>query len=203
MGSRLTAGGLGAWALSRCGWNRVSATLMLALLALMLHAWHSGLGPHSIVLDVAVLLVAVSGMLVDMPTAVVLGGAKALLIAGLEIAENRGLLSPTAGIAQLHAESRALSFGMLTLAGLITAWIVLRQLRGTVMRAHEAERRMSRLLRLGSDFAWRWTIKASSPTSRRRSRCTRCTRWPSSCRWPSRAARPPSRTRSGNCCWPT
>jgi PAS domain S-box-containing protein len=156
MGACLFAGGLCAWALSRQGWRRTSATLSLglALLALMLHAWHSGLGTHSIVLGGAVLLVAASGMLVNMPTAIVLGIANTLLIAGLEVAENRGILSPAASMAELHAESRALSFAMLTLAGLITAWILRRQLLGTVLRAQEQERRLSRLLRLGSDFTW-------------------------------------------------
>ena len=156
MGAALFAGGAGAWALSRRGWNRASATLSLTvgLLALMLHAWHSGLGTHSIVLGGAVLLVAVSGMLVNMPTAVVLGIANTVLIGVLEVAENRGLLSATAGMAQMHAESRTLSFALLTLAGLITAWIVRRQLLGTVSRAQEEERRMSRLLRMGSDFTW-------------------------------------------------
>ena len=156
MGAALFAGGAGAWALSRRGWNRASATLSLTvgLLALMLHAWHSGLGTHSIVLGGAVLLVAVSGMLVNMPTAIVLGIANTVLIGVLEVAENRGLLSATAGMAQMHAESRTLSFALLTLAGLITAWIVRRQLLGTVSRAQEEERRMSRLLRMGSDFTW-------------------------------------------------
>ena len=156
MGSCLFAGGVGAWLLSRRGWNRTSATLSLtlALLALMLHAWHSGLGTHSIVLGGAVLLVAVAGMLVNMPTAIVLGLADALLIAGLEAAERRGVISPAVASANLDAESRALSFAMLIVAGLITAWIVRRQLVGTVERAQEQERRMSRLVRLGSDFTW-------------------------------------------------
>ena len=156
MGSCLFAGGACAWLLSRRGWNRTSATLSLtlALLALMLHAWHSGLGTHSIVLGGAVLLVAVAGMLVNMPTAIVLGLADALLIAGLEAAERRGVISPAVASANLDAESRALSFAMLIVAGLITAWIVRRQLVGTVERAQEQERRMSRLLRLGSDFTW-------------------------------------------------
>jgi len=156
MGSCLFAGGLGAWLLSRRGWNRSSATLSLtlALLALMLHAWHSGLGTHSIVLGGAVLLVAVAGVLVNMPTAIVLGIADALLIAGLEAAERKGIISPAVASANLDAESRALSFAMLIVAGLITAWIVRRQLVGTVERAQDQERRMSRLLRLGSDFTW-------------------------------------------------
>jgi len=156
MGAALFVAGSAAWALARSGWNRVSATLSLtmALLALMLHAWHSGLGTHSIVLGGAVLLVTVSGILVNMPTAIVLGLANALLIGALEVAEDRGLLSATAGMAQLHAESRTLSFALLTLAGVIAAWIVRRQLLGTVLRTQEHERRMSRLLRLGSDFTW-------------------------------------------------
>ncbi len=156
MGACLFAGGAAAWGLARRGWNRSSATLSLtlALLALMLHAWHSGLGTHSIALGGAVLLVAVSGMLVNTPTAVVLGLVNVLLIAGLEVAENRGVISPAAGMADLHAESRALSFAMLTIAGLLTGWIVRCQLLGTVLRAHEQEKHMSRLLRLGSDFTW-------------------------------------------------
>jgi PAS domain S-box-containing protein len=156
MGAALFVGGLGAWTLALHGWSRVSAMLSLtvALLALMLHAWHSGLGTHSIVLGGAVLLVAVSGMLVNMPTATVLGIASALLIGAFEVAENRGLLSPTAAAAQMHEQSRTLSFALLTVASLAAAWIVRRQLLGTVLRAQEQERRMSRLLRLGSDFTW-------------------------------------------------
>ncbi len=156
MGACLLAGGGAAFALARRGWYPASATLSLALalLALMLHAWHSGLGTHSIVLGGAVLLVAVSGMLVNMPVALVLGVVTGVLIAGLEVAENRGIISPVSALAQMHAESRALSFGMLLVAGLITAWIVRRQLLGTVQRALEQERRLARLLRLGSDFTW-------------------------------------------------
>jgi PAS domain S-box-containing protein len=156
MGACLFAGGGCAWALCLRGLNRVSATLSLtlALLALMFNAWHSGLGTHSIALGGAVLLVAVAGMLVNLPTAVVLGVATAGLIAGLEVAENQGLISATASMAQQHAESRALSFAMLIVVGLITAWIVRRQLLGTVLRSQEQEKRMSRLLRLGSDFTW-------------------------------------------------
>jgi len=156
MGGCLFAGGAGAWLLSRRGWRRASATvsLTLAVLALMLHAWHSGLGTHSIALGGTVLLAAVAGILVNMPTAIALGLVDAVLIVGLEVAERRGILSPAAADLDLAVESRSLSFAMLTVVGLITAWIVRRQLVGTVQRAQEQERRMSRLLRLGSDFTW-------------------------------------------------
>ena len=156
MGACLVVGGGAAWALSRRGWNRTSATtsLTLALFALMLHAAYSGLGSYSIVLGGAVLLVAVSGVLVNLATAVVLGSVSTLLIGALEVAEHRGLLAPLALLSQPHTESRAVSFGMLAVAGLIAAWIVRRQLLGTVLRAAAQEHRMSRLLSLGSDFTW-------------------------------------------------
>ena len=62
--------------------------------------------------------------------------------------------SAAAADAQLHHESRALSFAVLILASLVTAWVVRRQLIGTVRRSREQEQRMSRLLGLGSDFTW-------------------------------------------------
>jgi PAS domain S-box-containing protein len=156
MGACLFGGGAGAWLLSRRGWSRASATasLTIALFALMLHAWRSGLGTHSIALGGMVLLVAVAGILINLPTAIALGVVDALLIAGLEVAERRGILSPMAANASLVSESRALSFAMLTVAGLVTAWIVRRELVGSVLRAREQERRLGRLLRLGSDFTW-------------------------------------------------
>ena len=156
MAGCLLAGGLGAWILSRQGLRRTSATLSLsfALAALMLHAWYSGLGTHALVLSASLLLVAAAGILVDIPTAVVLGIANVALVAGLELAEARGLISATAALAQLRTESRTLGFALLTAAALVTAWIVRRQLLATVQRAQEQENRMSRLLRLGSDFTW-------------------------------------------------
>jgi PAS domain S-box-containing protein len=156
MGACMAAGGGLAWLLAWLGWQRASATasLTLALIGLMAHAWHSGLGVHSAVLGGALLLVAVSGILVDMRTAIVLGVVDLLLVAGMELAENRGLLSPAEGLAAAQAETLTLSFALLSVVGLFTAWIVRRQLRSTVLCAREQERRMSRLLHLGSDFTW-------------------------------------------------
>ena len=156
MGACMALGGGVAWLLARRGWLRASATasLSLALLGLMLHAWHSGLGVHSVALSGVLLLVAVSGILVDMRTAIVLGVVNLLLLAGMELAEHRGLISPAAGLAEAHLETRTLSFVLLSVVGLFTAWIVRRQLHCTVLRAQEQERRTSRLLHLSSDFTW-------------------------------------------------
>ena len=156
LGSCLLPGGLLAFGLSLRGWNRASATLALAvsLFALMLHAWYSGLGTQAIVLGSAAMLVMVGGVLVNMPTAIALAVATAFMVAGLEFAENRGMLSAALAGARTHAGSRTLPFAMLTAVGLAAAWIVRRQLLATLRRSQEQERRMSRLLGLGSDFTW-------------------------------------------------
>ena len=156
VGSCLLAGGLLGWTLLRRGWNRASATLSLsvALAALMLHAWYSGLGTQASVLGSSALLVMVAGILINMPVAAALAVATAAMVAVLEVAESRGLVSAPVGGALAFTASRTLSFAMLTAVALAAAWIVRRQLLGTVMRAQEQERRMSRLLHLGSDFTW-------------------------------------------------
>jgi PAS domain S-box-containing protein len=156
VGSCLLAGGVLGWVLSRRGWDRASATLSLSvsLAALMLHAWYSGLGTQSIVLGSSALLVMVGGILINMPAAVALAVATAAMVAVLEFAESRGLVSAPVRGALPYATSRTLSFAMLAAVGIAAAWIVRRQLLGTVMRAQEQERRMSRLLHLGSDFTW-------------------------------------------------
>ncbi len=156
MGICLAVGGAGALMLAHRGRRRASATLSitLAVLALLMHTWHTGLGTHSMVLGGLVLLVAVSGMLVDLATAIALGALSVALVGALEWAENRGLLSPQLSLYQMHAESRAASFAMLAVAALLAAWIVRRQQLGTLERRRDQERRMSRLLQLGSDFTW-------------------------------------------------
>ncbi|MFL6697900.1 MAG: PAS domain S-box protein [Vitreoscilla sp.] len=154
VGSCLLVGGLVAWVLSRRAWNRASAavSLVVSLAGLMLHALYSGLGTQAIVLGSAALLVMVGGVLINMPAAAALAVATVSMIAGLEMAEDRGLIATT--VAGTHGASRTLSFAMLTAVGLAAAWIVRRQLQGTVSHAQEQERRMSRLLQLGSDFTW-------------------------------------------------
>ena len=156
MGLLLLLGGSGAWLLLRRGWPRLSATLTLTLglCAVMLHAWLSGLGTHAIVLGAAVLLVSGAGVLVDMRLACALAIVNVLCVGALEIAERHGLLSAAAALAQLESESRSFSYAMLTGVSLLAAWLVRRQLLGTLARASEQERRMARLLQLGSDFTW-------------------------------------------------
>jgi PAS domain S-box-containing protein len=156
MGAILLAGGAGACEVGRRGHRRLSATLalLLALAAILLHAWHSGLGTHSIVLGGAVLLVAAGGALVDMPTAAAIAALAMAAIAWMEVAERQGVLVRATAMAELDAETRSASFAMLLAAGLVAAAVVRRQLLGTLRRGQEQETRMSRLLQLGSDFTW-------------------------------------------------
>ena len=156
MGLVLLGGGGLAYALARRGWHRLSATLalLLAFGAIMLHAWHSGLGTYSIALAAVTLLIAVAGMLVDLPTAIVIALLYLAAIAGFDEAESRHLIAGAAALKEVSDESRTLSFVMLAVAGLLTAWIVRRQLLGNVGRAQQHEHRLGRLLSLGNDFTW-------------------------------------------------
>ena len=156
MGACLLLGGAVAWEIGRHGRRRLSATVVLlaAMGAVMLHAWWSGLGTHAIVLEGSVLLVAAAGTLVDMRAAVGLAVLNMACIVGLEIAERHGLISRVQAMAELDRQTRSASFLMMTIAALLAAWIVRRQLLGTVRRGQDQERRMTRLLQLGSDFTW-------------------------------------------------
>jgi PAS domain S-box-containing protein len=156
MGGCLLIGGSVAWEIGRRGARRRSAAvvLLVALGGVMLHAWCSGLGTYAIVLAGSVLLIAAAGALVDMRAAFALGALDMACIAGLEFAERHGWLSRTQALAELDRQTRTASFAMLTIAALLAAWLVRRQLLGTVRRGQEQERRMTRLLQLGSDFTW-------------------------------------------------
>ena len=156
MGVCLLFGGSAAWEIGRRGLRRLSATvvLLVALGAIMAHAWYSGLGTHAIVLGGSVLLIAAAGTLVDMRVAFVLAVMNTAIIGGLEWAERHGWLQRTLALAELDRQTRTGSFAMLAIAALLAAWIVRRQLVGTVRRGQEQERRMTRLLQLGSDFTW-------------------------------------------------
>jgi PAS domain S-box-containing protein len=162
LGGCLLAGGLAAGELARRGWRRSSAVLalLLALAALGLHAWRSGLGTHSLVLSGGVLLVALAGVLVDFALACVLAALNLALVGGLELAERSGAIAGAAVLPAVAAETRTLSYGMLAAAALIAAWVVRRQLHGNAELAREQERRMGRLLQLGSDFTWEMDAKA-------------------------------------------
>jgi PAS domain S-box-containing protein len=162
LGGCLLAGGLAAGELGRRRWRRSSAVLalLLALAALGLHAWRSGLGTYSLVLGGGVLLVALAGVLVDFVVACVLAALDLALVGGLELAERSGAIAGAAMLPAVAAETRTLSYALLAAAALIAAWVVRRQLQGSAELAREQERRMGRLLQLGSDFTWEMDAKA-------------------------------------------
>jgi PAS domain S-box-containing protein len=154
----LLAGGAIGYEFGRRGLQRFAGTMvvLLAFAAIVLHAWNSGLGTHSLALSGTALLIAVAGMLVDLPTAVVLMVLGLCAFAGLEDAESRRLIGAGAGAvpATAPAGSRLLSFALLAAAGLLCGWIVRRQLMGNAGSAHAHEHRLGRLLSLGNDFTW-------------------------------------------------
>jgi PAS domain S-box-containing protein len=162
LGACLLAGGLAAGELGRRRWRRSAAVLalLLALAALGLHAWRSGLGTYSLVLSGGVLLVTLAGVLVDLLVACVLAALNLALVGALELAERSGAIAGAAVLPAVAAETRTLSYALLAAAALIAAWVVRRQVLGNAELAREQERRMARLLQLGSDFTWEMDAQA-------------------------------------------
>jgi PAS domain S-box-containing protein len=152
----LLAGGLVGSELGRRGHRRLAgaSALMLAFGAMVLHAWASGLGVHSLALAGSALLVAVAAMLIDLPTAAVLVVLTLAAVAGLQEAQSRGLLPGGGAAVQMEGAAGLLAYGLLALAGLLAGGIVRRQLLGNAGRAFEHEHRLARLLSLGNDFTW-------------------------------------------------
>jgi PAS domain S-box-containing protein len=148
----LLAGGAAAREIGRRGRRPLSVTLALltGLAAIVLHAWRSGEGTHSVVLGGTVLLVAAGGLLVDMATAVAVAALDMTAIAWLEVAAR----APGAPGSRVDVGIRFALFALLGAAGVVAAWIGRRQLLGTKGRGQEHEARMARLLQLGNDFTW-------------------------------------------------
>ena len=152
----LACGGLAWWTL-RHGWPRVGAFLVLAggLLGMGAHAALSGLGVHSLLLGATPLLIALAGVLLSYRAALALGGLSMLIVGLLHWGQLRGwivdlrpdLLRPGAGPLLSHA--------LLTVGGLLAAAVLARLLTRTLHDALTQERRLSELLRIGSDWTWR------------------------------------------------
>jgi len=162
LGALLLGGGLAADRLGRQGRHRAAVilVLLLALAAIGLHAWRSGLGTHSLVLGGSALLVALAGMLADLVLACIVAALSLMLVGALDFAERSGALAGAAALPVVAHETRTLSYALLTAAALIAAWVVRRQLRSSADRARAQEQRMGRLLQLGSDFTWEMDAKA-------------------------------------------
>ncbi|NRF69264.1 PAS domain S-box protein [Aquincola sp. S2] len=151
----MLGGGIGLL-LERQGRHRAaSLTIVLVLLLAALgHAAGSGLGLHSLALAGISLLVVIAGVLLTLRAALLVAGLHLAGVVALYIAQREGwLLAPDAAL-RLVPEARLIGLVLLIGAALLGALTLSRPLQRSLQRALNQERRLSQLLRLGSDWAW-------------------------------------------------
>ena len=152
----LVAGAL-AWRVSRRGSPRRAALIVLLGLQLGIgsHAAYSGLGMHSLLLGAAALLIALAGALLSLRVALALAALNVAIVGLLYWGQLRGWIADAPPDVRQLAAHRVLSHVLLTLGGLLAATGLGRVLTSTLHNALTQERRLSELLRIGSDWTWR------------------------------------------------
>ena len=156
LGLLMLAGGGLAWWLRRRGRDRDASVVVLTVLAVAaaLQAFVSGLGLHSLGLGAVSLLVAMAGVLLSLRFAVALAALNLGSITFMLAAHRQGWMAPVDVVLRMEPEARLIGHLVLTAAGLVAALTLSRPLQRSLQRALTQERRLSQLLRLGSDWAW-------------------------------------------------
>ena len=152
----LAAGAL-AWWVGRRGWPRAAAliTLVGLMLGIGTHAAYSGLGMHSLLLAAAALLIALAGVLLSFRAALALAALNMVIVGLLFWGQLRGWIVDVRPELLQPAANRVASHVLLTLGGLLAAAGLGRVLTRALRDALMQERRLSELLRIGSDWTWR------------------------------------------------
>ncbi len=148
--------------LRRAGHIRAASGLLLvaAMAALVLFAWNTGLGVHTLALAAVSLVVAVAGAAAGLRLAAVLALGYAAVVTALAWAEVQGLL-PGARIQQgLSLHNRVIGHTLLAVTGFLAAVMLYRVLGGTLQLARAERARLAELLRIGSDWTWELDAKA-------------------------------------------
>ena len=152
----MLAGGAAGWWLHRCGRDREASLAAFHVLAVAaaLEAFASGLGLHSLALEGVSLLVAMAGVLLTLRAAVALASFNIASVMLMLAAHRLGWMAPVDVALRMEPEARVIGHLVLTSAGLVAALTLARPLQRSLRRALTQERRLSQLLRLGSDWAW-------------------------------------------------
>jgi PAS domain S-box-containing protein len=156
LGLLMLAGGCVAWWLRRQGRDRDASVVALPVLALAaaLQSFASGLGLHSLALGAVSLLVAMAGVLLTVRAALLLALFHLASVLLMLAAHRLGWMAPVDVVLRMAPEARLIGHLVLTAAGLVAALTLARPLQRSLQRALTQERRLSQLLRLGSDWAW-------------------------------------------------
>lgn len=135
-------------------WAAAASMVMVFGAAVVMHAWHIGLGLYSTALTGLCVLAAAAGMMLGPGVAALLTAAYAAAVALLALAETQGLISGRLLLGTLPLAERVMGHALLGTAGLLAALMLYRQVNGMVQAAMTEQRRLAELLGIGIDWTW-------------------------------------------------
>ena len=136
---------------------RRSAVLLMAagvVVTVAIGAVGLNLGVHSSSLGVFPLLVCIVSVLVSVPGALWLAGGSGLLVAGLALAEQAGLLGAVPGPGGLALPWRVVAHLLLLTAGAAVGLILSRAIDRAMAQMRSREQRFAGLLAVAADWYW-------------------------------------------------
>lgn len=156
VGLALLAAGAVATLLYRAGRPRLASTLVLGgtLVSLVLHAAHTGLGVHTLILAAGALLIAMGGGVAGNAAAVMLAAVYLVAIGGLAAMEMQGLLPGLKAPVLPTVADRIVAHVLIAVGGLASALLLNRILGTALARAINEEARLARLVQAAHNWAW-------------------------------------------------
>ncbi|MBI3367510.1 MAG: response regulator [Burkholderiales bacterium] len=161
--------GLGWW-LRRAGHHRGTSLLSLAAMqaATLGFAAISGQGLALPALGAVSMLIALTGVLLDLRAATLMALINLLGIGALYVGEQNAWIVHPVNTPAVSGFGRVVSHAFITFTGMAAAIVLSRGLTRTLRRSLTQERRLGQLLRLGSDWVWEMTpdglVKSLSPS---------------------------------------
>jgi PAS domain-containing protein len=149
-------GALVAWWQLRRARPRVATAISLAtaLVGVALHSHGTGLGLYSPLLGGMALVIALSGTLLNRHAALALFALHMGMVLWLFSGHLGGGLRSAAAESLLTPQALLWAHGLIGGGGVLGAWTLRRLLTESLHRALSQERRLSELLRIGSDWVW-------------------------------------------------
>ncbi|MFG6457650.1 ATP-binding protein [Pelomonas nitida] len=151
----LLVGGI-AMRLNRAAMPRLATSVVLGgtLLSLVLHAAHTGLGVHTVVLGAGALIIALAGGVAGNTAALVLAAAYLAAVGVLATLEIEGLLPGIRGVLTPNLADRLVAHALIAVSGLASALLLNRVLGAALARSINEEARLARLVQASHNWAW-------------------------------------------------
>ncbi len=156
VGSALLAVGGAALLLYRACRPRLATGVVLggALLSLVLHAAHTGLGVHTVILGAGALIIALAGGVAGNTAALILAAAYLAAVGVLATLEMEGLLPGIRGALAPNLADRLVAHALIAVSGLASALLLNRVLVTALARSISEEARLWRLVQASHNWAW-------------------------------------------------